>query len=189
MSKKIILFILFLFIPFVSSYSYWERAASGFVVNNNFVTTINGTSYDPARSFELVSFCSSSSFSSDVNPDLLNCSLGNITDLFFNNLTGVWSCMSCSFDVSKCSSFSVSNINLYSGLNLSAEHILSSDFNGQFSVMCCNDKGSLCYRPNVINVAGVYESCGAGYNELIGSLSFSNVSNNWSVTSCLNGFR
>jgi len=55
--------------------------------------------------------------------------------------------------------------------------------------MCCNNAGTMCYRPILLSSNGTYEACGAGYNELIGSLTFNNVSNNWSVTSCLNGFK
>ena len=159
------------------------------VLPTNTVSTVNGTVYDPSRSFELVSFCSSASFDSNPNSSLLNCSIGNITDLSFSNSSGNWSCMSCAFDISKCSTSTISNITLYAGLNLSAEHIISSDFNGQFSVLCCNNAGSQCYRPVLLSSNGTYASCGAGYQELIGSLSFNNVSNKWSVTSCLNGFK
>ena len=151
--------------------------------------TVNGTSYDPSRSFELVKFCSSASFDENPDPNLLNCAIGNITDTFYSNLTGNWSCMSCSFDSSKCVTSSVSNISLYGGLNISSEHIISSDFDGFFSVMCCNSLGSMCYRPLPISNNGTYDSCDAGYNELVGSITFNNVSNNWSVTSCLNGFK
>lgn len=151
--------------------------------------TTNGTVYDPSRTFELVSYCASASFDMNPNPNLLNCSLGNITDVSFNTVTHNWSCMSCSFDSSKCSSSLVSNITLYNGLNLTAEHIISSGFDGVFTVMCCNAQGSQCYRPLLLASNGTYQSCGAGYNELIGSITFNNVSNNWSVLSCLNGFK
>lgn len=160
-----------------------------YISNPSIVTTTNGTSYDPSRTFELVKFCTSASFDYNPDPNLLNCAVGNITDLFYSNVTGNWSCMSCSFDGSKCVTTTVSNITLYNGLNLSAEHIISTDFNGQFSVMCCNPSGAMCYRPILLSANGTYAACGAGYNELIGSLTYNNVSNNWSVTSCLNGFK
>jgi hypothetical protein len=160
-----------------------------YVSSPSTLTTLNGTSYDPSRSFELVSFCSSSSFDSNVDPALLNCGVGNITDVFFNNVSSVWSCMSCSFDSSKCSTTTINNITLYAGLNLTATHIISSGYDGVFAVMCCNSVGSQCYRPNVLSGNGSYAACGAGYNELIGSITFNNVSNNWSVTTCLNGFK
>lgn len=158
-----------------------------YISNPSTVTTVNGTSYDPSRTFELVSFCSASSFDSNSNPNLLNCSIGNMTDVFFFNNS--WSCMSCSFDTTKCSTTTINNITLYSGLNLTAAHIISSDYNGMFTVMCCNAAGSQCYRPQLLSANGTYQTCGAGYNELIGSITFNNVSNNWSVTSCLNGFK
>jgi hypothetical protein len=151
--------------------------------------TINGTVYDASRSFELVKFCSGASFDTNPNPNLLNCSIGNITDTRFNNVTGNWSCMSCLFDSTKCATFpNIANITLYDGLNLTAEHIISSDYDSVFTVMCCNSAGIMCYRP-ILNNDGKYQACGAGYNELVGSITFNNVSNNWSVTSCLNGFK
>lgn len=150
-------------------------------------TTLNGTIYDATRSFELVKFCSAASFSSNVDPNLLNCSVGNITDLSFFN--GSWSCMSCAWDATKCSTIEVSNITSYLGLNLTSEHRLSSEFNGGFYVMCCNPSGAMCYSQLVSSVTYNGSVCSAGYNELIGSATFNNVSNNWSVTSCLNGFK
>lgn len=149
----------------------------------------NGTTVDASRTFELVKFCNGASFDSKVDINNLNCSIGNITDTFYNNVSGNWSCMSCSFDTSKCSVSVVPNITLYSGLNLSASHIISADYDtGAFTVMCCNSMGTMCYRPYLIS-NGNYEACGAGYNELVASITFNNASNDWSVTSCLNGFK
>ena len=154
---------------------------------SNTLSTINGTVYDASRSFELVSFCSASSFSTSNNVSNLNCSIGQITDVNFNHtVLNNWSCMSCVFKPEKCSIVNSSNIVDFVGLNLTSEHILGSEFDSGYVVMCCNAQGSQCYATkNTINSSS--ESCGLGYNELIVS-STNIVSNNWSVNVCLNGF-
>ena len=151
------------------------------------VQTVNGTFYDPSRSFELLKFCSSSSISENSDPFLLNCSLGQITVMYYNNVTGNWSCMSCVWDSSKCLTQNVSDILGYTGLNLTSEHILSMEYSGGFYVQCCNVNGAMCYSRLITD--NNFSVCNAGYNELVGSMTFDNVTNNWSVTSCLNGFK
>jgi len=96
--------------------------------------TVNGTIYDATRSFELLHFCNSASFSTNSDKDSLNCSLGEITDLSFKN--GNWSCMSCVWDTTKCSTTTINNISNYGGLNMTSEHILASDYGKGFYVMC-----------------------------------------------------
>ena len=186
-SKYVFVAGLLMVITFVSGCSL--QGNDIMTVTNN-IQGSNGTIVDASRTFELVKFCTGASFDSRVSISDLNCSIGNITDTFYNNATGNWSCMSCSFDATKCSvDGSVANITLYSGLNLTASHIISADYDtGAFTVMCCNNMGTMCYRP-YLSGNGTYEACGAGYNELVASVTFNNVSNDWSVTSCLNGFK
>jgi len=151
------------------------------MLNSNIVNSPN-CSVNVFHSFELFSFCDSTSFVNSSSYDSLSCASGNMTDVQYRN--GSWSAMCCVFKPSKCNAFSVSNITSYTGLNLSAEHILSSQFSQGFEVTCCNAQGSMCYAPIMENFTG----CGAGYSEFVSHTSFNNVSNNWSVVSCLNGF-
>lgn len=144
--------------------------------------TLNGTVFVPENSFELLSFCSSTSLITNVNPDSLSCVLGVLTDLQFVN--GNWSGLCCVFDNSKCASMNTSFVSNFSGLDLSAEHILSSKYYDGFVVTCCNSQGSMCYAPYVDDS---FNGCGAGYSEML--IHVKNLSGgNWSVTSCLNGF-
>lgn len=145
-------------------------------------TTPNGTKFDPSKSFELQSFCDATSFTSNINPTLLNCSTGFMTDVKFNG--SMWLGMCCEYKASKCSEFNVSDILSYSGLNLTAEHILSSSYQGGFYVSCCNAQGAMCYFPQMDNFTG----CGNGYSEMVSHIHFDNLTSKWGVVSCLNGF-
>lgn len=157
--------------------------------SNNFLSTDNGTKYDPSKTFELKKFCNSMIQDNNSNPNLLNCSVGQITDVFFNRLDNQWYCSSCDWDFSKCSQSNISNILSYTGLNLSSSHVLSSDFTNGFFVSCCNKNGAVCYSQYISPAVYNGSVCDKGYDEFVGSITFNNVSNNWSVTSCLNGFK
>lgn len=150
--------------------------------SSNIVTTPN-SSVDVSKSFELQSFCDSTSIVSN-NSLSLTCSSGLITDLKFIN--GNWSGLCCNYKSTKCFESNVSDILSYNGLNMSAEHILSSDYyQGGFFVTCCNSGGTMCYTPKMIN----YTGCGNGYSEMVSHLDFNSSGfNNWRVISCLNGF-
>jgi hypothetical protein len=152
---------------------------------DNTLSTPNGTLFNAAQSFELLSFCSSTSFVTNVSPSGLSCGSGVITDVQFNSsYVNNWSAMCCVYDSTKCSIVNTSDIVLFNGLNLSAQHYLSSSYQSGFVLSCCNAQGTMCYSPIVDSS---FSGCGAGYSDMW--ISVSNiVSNNWSVSLCLNGF-
>jgi hypothetical protein len=157
------------------------------MIINSPVHTVNNTFFDSSKSFALLDFASSCSVLTSSNVSNLSCSSGNSSFLRVNSSSGVWTLSCCSFLASKCSWYNSSNITGFIESKSFADNILSTKFDAGYGAMCCNSQMSQCFfQKPMLN--GSLQACSKEYDQIFVSVSFSN-STNWSITSCLDGFR
>jgi hypothetical protein len=180
--KSLLIFVIFL--VFVSSiYALdWVRPNS---LNQK---TVNNTFYDSSKSFALQDFANSCSVVSSSNVSNLSCISGDSSFLRVNQSSGLWSLSCCSFKSSKCSWYNTTNISTFIESKEFADNILSTKFDGGYGAMCCNDQMSQCFfQKPMLN--GSLQACNKEYDQIFVSVSFNSTTSNWSITSCLDGFK
>lgn len=150
--------------------------------------TINNTYYDSSRSFELQSFADSCSFVIGINITSFNCSSGDVSFLKYNNNTSNWTLSCCNFKSSKCYWYNTSDPIIFNESKQFADNILGNKFESNWGSMCCNSQMSQCFwqKPSV---NGSFESCGMEYDQILVSSSYNNTTGNWSLTTCVDGFK
>lgn len=150
--------------------------------------TVNNTFFDGSRSFQLQDFASSCSFSVSSNVSNLTCSSGDASFLTVNN--GVWTLSCCDFLGSKCYWYNTSDVVGFNESKQFADNVLGSKFeSGTYGSMCCNSQMSQCFwqKPSL---NGSFQSCGQEYDQILVSSQFNATGNgDWSVVTCLDGFK
>jgi hypothetical protein len=157
-------------------------------ITNPITHTINNTFYDSSKSFALQDFADSCSVVSSLNVSNLSCVTGNSSFLRVNSSTGLWSLSCCDFKASKCSWYNTTNISTFIESKQFADNILSTKYDGGYGAMCCNSQMSQCFfQKPMLN--GSLQACDKEYDQIFVSVSFNSTTANWSITSCLDGFR
>lgn len=157
-------------------------------IDRSVTKTVNNTFYVPSQSFALQDFADSCSFVSSTNVSNLSCVTGDVSFVNLNQSSGVWTMSCCYFKTSKCSWYNTSDIVGFNESKQFADSILSAKVDAGFGVMCCNKQQSQCFfqKPSL---NGSYQSCDKEYDQIFASVSFNVTTSNWSVTSCLDGFK
>ena len=158
------------------------------LINKGKTHTVNNTFYDSSKSFALQDFANSCSVISSSNLSNLSCSSGDSSFMRVNVSSGVWSLSCCDFKVTKCFWYNVTNISSFVESKQFADNILSIKYDGGYGAMCCNSQMSQCFfQKPMLN--GSLQACDKEYDQIFVSVSFNSTTANWSITSCLDGFR
>lgn len=184
MKKIIYLLILILSVTTVFAFNYgWNN--DNIILQNVFqqTKTVNNTFFDASKSFALLDFANSCSIISSSNVSSLSCSSGNPSFLRFNNSTNNWSLSCCDYITSKCHWYNTTDMFNFTENKEFADNVLNMKYDEGFGVMCCNSQMKQCFK-KLNNL-----DCDKEYDQIIVSMSFNVSTGNWSVTSCLDGFK